>query len=93
MHGILCNSCTSISSNWNQQLVYKHQFTISISKLAYCAPSAKVLVRQVTVRGLPVQFMIEYKPVDGTWETDFDDDDKPLVGFYLCWDSVRFAIT
>lgn len=41
--------------------------------------SAEMLVKQITVRGKKMQFMVEYKPMDGPWETEYDDDNRPMV--------------
>lgn len=42
--------------------------------------SAEMLVKQITVLGNKMQFMVEYKPMDGPWETEYDEDNRPMVG-------------
>jgi hypothetical protein len=41
--------------------------------------SAEMLVKQITVKGKRMQFMVEYKPMDKPWETEYDDDNRPMV--------------
>lgn len=40
---------------------------------------AEVLIKKITVRGRACQFLVEYKPKDKPWETEFDEDNQPRV--------------
>lgn len=41
--------------------------------------SAEMLIKQITVMGKKMQFMVEYKPLYGKWETEYDENDVPMV--------------
>lgn len=40
---------------------------------------SEVLVKRISVRGRACQFLIEYKPKNGPWETEYDEENKPMV--------------
>ena len=46
--------------------------------------SAEMLVKQIRVKGKTMQFMVEYKPMDKPWETEYDEENRPMVKAIVC---------
>lgn len=44
---------------------------------------AEVLIQQITVRGRACQFLVEYKPKDKGWETEYDENNNPMVCLFV----------
>ena len=40
---------------------------------------AEVLIHRIVVRGRACRFLMEYKPLNKPWETEFDDENRPRV--------------